>query len=432
MNAVKTRRRVVVDNSQLARTIGGRIRQARKAAGLTQSQLAGDRYTKAYISALESGISKPSMAALDYLAPRLGTTSADLLTDPTAAWSRLEADLHLASGSWQAALDAYQGLLDGEQERGTRGELLTAAAECLCRLNRPSEAIRPATEAVGLLGELGRTDGQLRAEYWLASAQHQQDNPDEARSILRSVLDRLRAQALPDPDFTTRVLIALAMISTYQGNTSQAIAYLDEARAAAASLDDRRRGTFLSTVAMAQREAGDNEGSIRAGLQALALLRSAESSLEAELIENDLALTYLAAGNVERARALADDARRAASIRGDDRQLAMLADTQAQVALAQGDATAALQLAEEAVSLAERSGHRKSQLDGLVSQARALARLGRHDEALAVFERAEAIAADAAPASRRREILSAWADSLASLGRHDEAYSLARRALASS
>ena len=34
MNAVKTRRRVVVDNSQLARTIGGRIRQARKAAGL--------------------------------------------------------------------------------------------------------------------------------------------------------------------------------------------------------------------------------------------------------------------------------------------------------------------------------------------------------------------------------------------------------------
>ena len=43
MSTVRTRRRVVVDNSHLARTIGGRIRQARKAAGLTQSQLAGDR-----------------------------------------------------------------------------------------------------------------------------------------------------------------------------------------------------------------------------------------------------------------------------------------------------------------------------------------------------------------------------------------------------
>lgn len=432
MNAVKTRRRVVVDNSQLARTIGGRIRQARKAAGLTQSQLAGDRYTKAYISALESGISKPSMAALDYLAPRLGTTSAELLTDPTAAWSRLEADLHLASGSWEAALDAYQGLLDGEQERGVRGELLTAIAECQCRLNRPAEAIRPATEAASLLGDLGRTDGALRAEYWLASAQHQQDNPDEARSILAAILDRLRAQALPDPDFTTRVLIGLAMVSTYQGNTSQALAYLEEARNAAARLDDRRRGTFLSTVAMAQREAGDNEGSLRAGMQALALLRSAEASLEAELIANDLALTYLAAGNVERARALADDARRAAASRGDDRQVAMLADTQAQVALAAGDAVGALSYAQEAVELAERSGHRKSQLDGLVSQARALARLGRHDEALAIFDRAATIAEEAAPASRLREILSAWADSLASLGRHDEAFKLARRALASS
>jgi transcriptional regulator with XRE-family HTH domain len=430
MNVVKTRRRVVVDNSQLARTIGGRIRQARKAAGLTQSQLAGDRYTKAYISALESGISKPSMAALDYLAPRLGTTAAEILTDPSAAWSRLEADLALASGDWARALDAYRGLAEGEQERGTRGELLTAISECLCRLDRPAEAIRPASEAAGLLAQLGRTDAQLRAEYWLASAHHQQDNPDEARSILRSVLDRLRATPHPDPDFATRLLIGLAMVEAYQGKTSAALAYLEEARVAAAALDDRRRGTFLSTVAIAQREAGDHEGALRAGLQALALLRSAESALEAELIANDLALTYLAAGNHERARALAEESRLTAAARGDERQVAILTDTQSVIALATGDAEQALALAREAIRLAERTAHRKTLLDGLVSEARALARLGRHDEALASFERAAALAEEAAPASRRREIMSAWADSLAQLGRHDEAYALARRALA--
>ena len=58
-----TRRRIVVDDSALADGIGGRIRQARLAAGLTQQQLAAGRYTKAYISALEKGHAKPSMAA---------------------------------------------------------------------------------------------------------------------------------------------------------------------------------------------------------------------------------------------------------------------------------------------------------------------------------------------------------------------------------
>ena len=47
----------------IAQRIGRRIRSARTSAGLTQSQLAGDRYTKAYVSALENALVKPSMAA---------------------------------------------------------------------------------------------------------------------------------------------------------------------------------------------------------------------------------------------------------------------------------------------------------------------------------------------------------------------------------
>ena len=47
MNAVRTRRRVVVDDRPLAQAIGQRLKQARLTAGLTQQQLAGDRYSKA-------------------------------------------------------------------------------------------------------------------------------------------------------------------------------------------------------------------------------------------------------------------------------------------------------------------------------------------------------------------------------------------------
>src|SRR5215510_1133075 len=108
----RKRRRVVVDQRELAKAIGGRIRAARLAAGLTQQELAGDRYTKAYISALELGHAKPSMAALDYLAPRLGTTSDRLLADEAGRWSRLDADLHLAAGRLPEAAEAYRDLAD--------------------------------------------------------------------------------------------------------------------------------------------------------------------------------------------------------------------------------------------------------------------------------------------------------------------------------
>src|SRR5256885_4464596 len=141
MNATKTRRRVVVDDRPLALAIGQRLKQARLAAGLTQQQLAGDRYTKAYISALENGIAKPSMAALNYLAPRLGRTASEILSDPSRAWARLEADLALASANWQAALDGYAALLEDTPERAARADLMTSLAESYCRLDRPAEAI---------------------------------------------------------------------------------------------------------------------------------------------------------------------------------------------------------------------------------------------------------------------------------------------------
>ena len=423
----RTRRRVVVDDRPLAHAIGGRLRQARLAAGLTQQQLAGDRYTKAYISALENGIAKPSMAALNYLAPRLGKTASEILSDPTAAWARLEADLALAAGRWQDALDGYLTLLEQTQERGARASLLTGIAETLCRTDRPAEAIRPATEAAGLFRELARPADLARAEYWQASAHSQQDNPDEARAILRSILDRVRAGLDLGPDFATRLLIGLAALESYHGQPSTALAYLEEARGLAADLDMRRRGTFLAAMASAYRNAGDLEAAIRAGLQALALLRTAEADLEAGLVENQLALAYVAMGNIKHARETIRHARAASGT--DERLQSNLVDTEASIELAGGNAKRALELADEAIVLAERTEHGKALLDGLVTRANALVALGRADDAATTFERAAALAEESAPASRRRQVLSAWADSLAAAGRHDEAYALARRAL---
>src|SRR5215210_927995 len=77
----------------LAQRIGARLRRARTQASLTQAQLAEGRYTKAYVSALEHGLVKPSMAALNFFADRLQIPIERLLSDGEARWTRLEADI---------------------------------------------------------------------------------------------------------------------------------------------------------------------------------------------------------------------------------------------------------------------------------------------------------------------------------------------------
>jgi tetratricopeptide (TPR) repeat protein len=430
MNALRTRRRRVVgDNRQLAHAIGERIRRARLAAGLTQQQLAGDRYTKAYISALENAIARPSMVALDYLAPRLGTTASELLADPAPAWARLEADIALASGRWTDAFDGYTSLLEATEERGARADLLTGVAEALCRLDRPAEAIGPASEAARIFGELNREADRAQAEYWLSSAENQQDNPEEARALLRSILERVRKGLDVDAVFNTRLLIALAVVESFQGESSAALGYLEEARGLAGKLDTRSQGAFMASLASAYRGAGDFEAAINIGLKALTLLRAADAELEVGTVENQLALAYLANGNAARAGEIAAQARTATLSRGDERLAAHVADTEATIALSTGDPVRALELADEAVALAERSGNRKALLDALVTRARGLTELRRGDEAVATFERAAELARETAPPSRVRQILGTWAETLATLGRHDEAYALAREAL---
>ena len=428
MNATRTRRRVIVDDSPLAAAIGGRIRQARLAAGLTQQALAGERYTKAYISALENGLAKPSMAALNYLAPRLGMTPAAVIADPDPTWVRLEADLHLAAGEWKDALDGYLELLDVAAERGNRAEVQAAVAECLCRLDRPADAIRPASEAAEAFAAADRGADWARASYWLSSAHHQVENAVEARSILVAIIDRVRGGLDVGPDFMTRLLIAAAQIEGAGSAPETALAYLEEARGIGADLDDRRRAAFLSSLAVAHRERGDTEGAIRAGLQAVALYRAADEAMEVAQVENHLALAYLANGNAERAADIAHAARLRAMERGDEGVAANIADTEAIIALETGDPEAAVDLAGEALLLASQTDNGRATLAALMTRGRAYAALGRHEEAATDFERA----ADAAVGERsrlRRQILSAWADTLAALGQHDRAFALAREAL---
>ena len=52
--------------------MGERVRQLRIARGLTQTELAGERFSKEYVSQIERGKTRPTGETVEWLASRLG------------------------------------------------------------------------------------------------------------------------------------------------------------------------------------------------------------------------------------------------------------------------------------------------------------------------------------------------------------------------
>ena len=327
--ARKTRNVTVVDNRPLARKIGGRIRQARLRAGLTQAELAKGRYTAAYISALELGHAKPSMAALAFIAERMEVPVPEFLGDDDLSvqvgWRPI---FFSASGEYQAALDRYQSLLDGATDRRRRAEALRGVAEALCRLERGGEAIRFAAEASELFQAMHRPADAADAGYWLAYGHYQQDNTTEARALLSGLLAAARAGVAPVPDFQFRVLMAIAGVEMRDAEHHRAIDYMEEARGLGGSLDLRRQANLLSGLAMSYREAGDFEAAVTTGVQSLALYRAAQMERDEAMLASDLALTYLQVGNLSRAEELLASAVTVMERLGDAWRLAHMVESQ--------------------------------------------------------------------------------------------------------
>jgi tetratricopeptide (TPR) repeat protein len=245
------------------------------------------------------------------------------------------------------------------------------------------------------------------------------------------LLEQVRAGLKVEPDFEMRLLVALASVDSRDGEHERSLAYLEEARGLSEDLDDRRRATFLVGLAISYRELGDVEAAIRVGTQAMALYRSAGALLESATIENDLALAYLAAGNAGRAGELAAGARGQAERSQDNRLLAAIIETEAQVALAKGSRDDALALAGRARVLAHSAGNQKAELAAMLTEARALRESGDLSEAEARYGETAALARDGQAAGRVREVLREWADLRASVGDHRGAYELTSEALGS-
>src|SRR5690242_21414094 len=75
--------------------LGERLRQLRVSAGLTQSELAGDRFSKEYVSQIERGKTQPTQETVKWLASRLGV-DASFLASGVSSDERARAEAILA------------------------------------------------------------------------------------------------------------------------------------------------------------------------------------------------------------------------------------------------------------------------------------------------------------------------------------------------
>src|SRR5438132_1657901 len=81
--------------AQAGLRLGERLRQLRVAAGMTQTDLAGDHFSKEYVSQIERGKTRPTRETIQWLAERLGVDGA-FLANGVSADERGRVDAALA------------------------------------------------------------------------------------------------------------------------------------------------------------------------------------------------------------------------------------------------------------------------------------------------------------------------------------------------
>lgn len=150
-------------------TMGEKLRQARREAGLTQRQLCGEEITRNMLSQIENGSAHPSMKTLTYLAGKLGKPVSWFLEEEVPVSPNGEcmerARAAFDAGDFSDALDALGAFREPDAVFGREKDLL----EILTRLSLARQAMDQgrfpyARELLELAGEQGRASAYYSQE----------------------------------------------------------------------------------------------------------------------------------------------------------------------------------------------------------------------------------------------------------------------------
>ena len=194
--------------------LGERLRALRVSAGLTQTQLAGERFSKEYISQIERGKTRPTDSTVAWLAERLGVDPALLASGiSTDRRTKLEAGLAgaealTAAHRYDEAVEAYREI---RPEITGAGDLelrhLTGEAWALQEVGEVKEAIDLLQRARDIVEREGHSDLE-RADvlYRLAVCRYKLSSLSTAIALFDQALVLAERSGLPSDRFRSDVL----------------------------------------------------------------------------------------------------------------------------------------------------------------------------------------------------------------------------------
>jgi tetratricopeptide (TPR) repeat protein len=185
--------------------LGDRLRLLRVAAGLTQTELAGDRFSKEYVSQIERGKTRPTAETVEWLAQRLEVDAAFLSNGVST------------------------------DERG-RVETVLARAEALSKSYRYKESIEAFEEARAAVSATNSVELDVRTRSGEAWARMQEGDVRTAVVLLNSARVVAEGSVFSDVD-RAEIVFRLGVCRYKLSSISTAVALLDEALALAERSD---------------------------------------------------------------------------------------------------------------------------------------------------------------------------------------------------
>ncbi|MGH3071879.1 MAG: helix-turn-helix domain-containing protein [Gaiellaceae bacterium] len=341
--------------------LGDRLRLLRVAAGLTQTELAGDRFSKEYVSQIERGKTRPTAETVEWLAQRLNVDPAFLSSGvSTDERSRVEALLAKAEALGKAyrykeAVDAYADVraavsatnsveLDVRVRSGeawmriqegdvrTAIELLNGAraiaegsvfsdvdrAEIVFRLGVARWKIGSTSTAVGLLEEaLSLAEGSdlpcdgLRSDiyHWLSRSHRRQRDFEAAREDAERALEL--AEGVGDRRKIADAFFQASLVAERTGHWVLSRTYAEKAKNLFQELDDERTvGRLLNNLGGLSLLLGKPHEAIEQLKASFAVAVETDEQADAGQAVNGLATVHLHLGDWDAAEENAREALR--------------------------------------------------------------------------------------------------------------------------
>ena len=412
--------------------LGQRVRALRVARGMSQADLAGDDFTKGFISLLETGRTRMSLRAAEIFARRLGVTASDLVrTSEPSMSATLELALTRAEGELGAGRpDSALELVESAAPRGVQqsGRILRLRGRALAKMGRKREALKLLDEAHRSYRSKQDAEGAARTLFDLATVHAQLEENAEALNLALQCEHAINSGQIVDRTLELRVMEFVAAVSVSLGDFNAAGLRIERAKAMAEDVSDAHTvASLYENLTITRQRQGDLEGALLYARKALEARERLQDQHAIGSAWNSIGWVYVKRRQLGRAKEALDRAADVAAATEDGRLMGYVLQSRAELELARSNADAAVRLADESIALPDASLRCKA-ISRLV-RAEALAQTKTSDAVVSTAFRA---AIEALEPHGRRLLARAYQahfEAMSARGRLKDAAVSARRAL---